>query len=541
MHRSSIFDKYAASTDMPQQVDAHDSSQIEPKTTPFFHSFKNGGSSFTFSSTASLPSVKHEAHPTFFTFPDYPSTTMPASTSLDVLIRPRHRRTIFDKLHDRHRRAFEDDVSSGVASVVGADIAPRIYTAPSLADTDEPDVQPDHAVSTSPPTPSSDAKSQQGYPVTSAEEAIDALTPEYDICSALGLSKQPNLVFSKLTLWAQRTAEQLHQLYIAHSCLQDWSASKSSNHITALVLYNAVFSDVLEQSQASRQEDYSARISFVWDSQPIFFVSPSDQTHLVDPKNSLYNIEMLLDDDASDFDSIASPMKHDSKVAWVYDDIDPTSLGESLEGQHAQSAYEHVETNELYQRLSSLDTEHDVEHMHDLLKCQPVQSRSEQDLEQAFIDPEVLYDRSTGSSPPSNSWTMTLSDYHQIHAVLSKTKINTDKDATCPSTFHWANELMRMTLGTESLFTFLEHLETSEDGMKNNLAIAAAYLKLVNLERGKLGELTRTPHHRSPPARSYHIQSSSVQYPSLCSCHTSIWANTRIRRPSRGSTAFSGR
>ncbi|KAH7407001.1 hypothetical protein DE146DRAFT_778614 [Phaeosphaeria sp. MPI-PUGE-AT-0046c] len=57
----------------------------------------------------------------------------------------------------------------------------------------------------------------------------------------------------------------------------------------------------------------------------------------------------------------------------------------------------------------------------------------------------------------------------------------------------WASELMRMTLGTESFFTFLMQLDTINGNVATEKAVVQAFLDLVNMERTKLYQKSLPP------------------------------------------------
>jgi hypothetical protein len=68
-----------------------------------------------------------------------------------------------------------------------------------------------------------------------------------------------------------------------------------------------------------------------WGSQRMFFVNPCGFTRVVDFTQTLYDVSVETDDGASDFDSIASPMKLDARLTAVFDEDETTSSEESLE------------------------------------------------------------------------------------------------------------------------------------------------------------------------------------------------------------------
>jgi hypothetical protein len=441
------------SFDIPQ-TQAQETSQSEPMAAPFFQAFTGSGSDFTFSSAVSMPSIEHDINPlhlqSCFVFPAYPSTTIYDTTKHSVFTEPNHGRTIFDDMHDRHTAAIGNEFSNVVAWMAATDPASSVIGS---TNTDEPGAYTHEATVTSQCASGPEDAKLQASPIISAHEATYPSIYECESHSVHGLSELTSLISLKLTSWVKSEAEQLQRSTLDDKvCVKDQAVAvhEIDSPVTALVRYNKVSLGPSEQQVTSMGEDlYSTYNPPTWDSGRIFFATPLGRTRLVDFNNPMYSVDVTPDDGASDFDSIASPIKGNPKPALIYEETGPASSEETLDDRY-----------------------------------------HEEDVEGTLIntDSEIStkYPRSSGSS------TTELSDSPQSPEVLSDVESNFVQDAkatqaSTPFASDWAGELVRMALGTESLFTFLKHLRTDEEGKATKLAIAAAYLKLVNLEREKLG------------------------------------------------------
>jgi hypothetical protein len=430
---------------------AQETSQSKPKAAPFFHSFTNFESGFTFSSTVSMPSVELDiSGQSSLAFPTYPSAAIHDTSRYSVFTVPNHGRTIFDDMHDRHTTAISNEFSSVVAWMAATDPASSVFGS---TNTDEPGAHTHEATVPLQCTSGPKDDRLQISLIMSAQEATYPSIYECESHSVPGLSELTSLISLKLTSWAKSEAERLQRSILDDNvCLKDQAVvvHEIDSPITALVRYNEVSLGPSEQQVTSMGEDlYSAYNLPTWDSGRIFFATPLGHTRLVDFNNPMYSVDVTPDDGASDFDSIASPIKGNPKPALIYEETESTSSEESL--------------NDRYH---------------------------EEDVEGTLINTDS--DISTKYPPSSGSSATELSDSPQSPEVLSDVETNFVQDAkatqpSAPFASDWASELVRMTLGTESLFTFLEHLRTDEEGKATKLAIAAAYLKLVNLEREKLG------------------------------------------------------
>lgn len=184
----------------------------------------------------------------------------------------------------------------------------------------------------------------------------------------------------------------------------------------------------------------------------LFFANTTGHTRVVDLTQPMYDVDIMIDDGASDFDSEYSPIKsnasprkldsplkfHDEAVMSSSEDVDEDiDIDGLLESFRVDCAY-------LTQQL--VEAEREVTPDTDL-------SFSE---DEDVIDPCLEF--------------------------ISKevTVVDVPEDAR-------SSELGQTTLGTESLSTFLSHLQADNNGAATKLAIAETFLKLVSLEREKLG------------------------------------------------------
>jgi hypothetical protein len=447
------------SFDMPP-TQAQETSQSKPKAAPFFQSFTNFESGFTFSSTVSMPSVELDiGGQSSLAFPTYPWAAIYDPSRYSVFTVPNHGRTIFDDMHDRHTAAIDNEFSSVVAWVAATDPASSIFGS---TNTDGPSAHIQEA--TVPLQCTSGPKNDrlQVSLIMSAQEATYPSIYECESHSVPGLSELTSLISLKLTSWAKSEAERLQRSILDDKvCLKDQAVAvhEIDSPVTALVRYNEVSLGPSEQQVTSMGEDlYSAYNSPTWDSGRIFFATPLGHTRLVDFNNPMYSVDVTLDDGASDFDSIASPIKSNPKLALIHEETESTSSEESLD---------------------------------DLYDHSTIENWLEEDVEGTLIS--TGSEISTEYPCPSGSSTPALSDSPRSPEGLSDNDSNSVQDVKTPQpstsfASDWASELVRTTLGTESLFTFLQHLKTSEEGTATKLAIAAAYLELVDLERKKMGE-----------------------------------------------------
>jgi hypothetical protein len=81
---------------------------------------------------------------------------------------------------------------------------------------------------------------------------------------------------------------------------------------------------------------------------------------------------------------------------------------------------------------------------------------------------------------------------HVVKEFTASVEKAENATASEPFSSDWASELTRPTLGTESLFTFLDRLHTGNNVSAEKSSIVAAFLDLVNLERSELGQRSLT-------------------------------------------------
>ena len=109
--------------------------------------------------------------------------------------------------------------------------------------------------------------------------------------------------------------------------------------------------------------------------------------------------------------------------------------------------------------------------------------------EAPLMDTSVLANIDTTYNPVQSSPQEALESSHEL-LKASDVIEDAQKDPESQEAFasDFASELMRTMLGTESLFTFFEHLEASDYGSTTKTAVVTAFLQLINLERKKLGK-----------------------------------------------------
>ncbi|KAH4892355.1 hypothetical protein HBH74_210770 [Parastagonospora nodorum] len=189
------------------------------------------------------------------------------------------------------------------------------------------------------------------------------------------------------------------------------------------------------------------------DVERMFFAATNGHTRIVDLTQPMYDMDILLDDGDSDFESEYSPVKSNAS---------PRKLDSPLKM--------HEEAN----TSSSEDTDEDV-NMDGLLGSFRADcTYRTQELVKA--EGEVTPDTDMSFSEDEDVVDPFLEFISKEVTVLNVP----EEDAR-------SSELVEATLGTESFSTFLSHLQAADNGTTTNLAIVATFLKLVSLEREKLG------------------------------------------------------
>jgi hypothetical protein len=282
------------------------------------------------------------------------------------------------------------------------------------------------------------------------------------------------------------------------------------------------------QEQPKPEDGYDT-----WDFQRTFFADTKGHTHMVDLTQTLYDVDVLEDDGASDFDSIASPVKFNLRHMSDCEDCGTIS-SEEIDGE--------VDVDGLYE-MCQFDCTLFTSGQKDYCNMRPSTLLSVSE-DEGIIDPSIVFITSESTGADGTEYiekaeetactvlpevevcnasileqisgkqlcdtkllaqidttyqaydinVMQVScDDNPVGFVPPDHKANTTAGVGCapspkPSSADWANELSRITTGTELLFIFLQHLKTTTTGTTTNSAIVAAFLQLVDLERKKLGE-----------------------------------------------------
>jgi hypothetical protein len=428
------------------------------------------------------------------------------------------------------------------------------------------------------------------------------------------LSYGPNeIVFTKLLEWCRQESARI---------LKAKTSEANKEYVSSLVPSSSLSEQALDTPNDMAVERYhppsmvalkavrvfsrscstTSSSACIWDAERIFFVAQSGHTRLVDRTQALYNVEVLMDDGGSDFDSIASPIKVDPRFASLHmtenlsystlsdssssaseldddladlyqlecrflttdcdedreletpdttlsissdkDIIDPLLVFRKFEPEKfsvqklneyisiyvrpecntedcksmdrdtreaigSELTGSHVDRRDLSLTSSSGDLHYDamVEvdsrelvvhagHSHaepsgQLPDHMPVEidreySDIEYDCDLTLVDTGGLSQVDTAYIPVHRA----QDDYAPYSTRLDTTYDGRDTTEVRSETFpsDWASELVRTTLGTESLFTFFQHLATDDKGTTTKAALASTFLVLVNLEREKLKE-----------------------------------------------------
>jgi hypothetical protein len=406
----------------------------------------------------------------------------------------------------------------------------------------------------------------------------------------VSLCGAPDLTFSKLAIWAEVEIKRLQQAEaVFYQDQQDCHLSESTTRRSMeLVLYAPVTSNIqmLEEVPVTaitrklevipKQKILRTAIpAKTWQENRIFFAAIDGDTRLVDFTRTMYDVEVMVDDGGSDFDSIASPAKFELPLNTMGEDTEPTSSSDEAEygidiEDLAELHYldcnvvtcDREKTSDRITSWNFLDDDDVIDHhlvfskrnlfasadttantgaddldvvdlgqalntllqkdKSDLSTATTIESRKNNSFKQAtrnnfrhipsslnvelFSDIPIGYQEYDGSEAHSGR-------VYEFEETLVNTELSSPTDTTyvassdrsgrvsddcsegmehlaSPQPFRsdWASELTRMTLGTESLFTFLDHLSTDDEESSTKSALVTAFLELVNLERTKLGE-----------------------------------------------------
>jgi hypothetical protein len=587
-----------------------------PTKEPFFKSFTNLDSSFTFSSatlrpskmsfgsvpTLAAPSVISspliEPHKNFPTTPDTPS------------------RSIFDVLQER---ASKHDTKTDEELVVTEHSPKRVYEhliSPVECSDEAPELPESAQISSTPTRDGGDATSPASpLPELPAKQhggaQLGAEQPQYPMDRLVTLQldqteQQEAVQVMALTIYqaalprsSQQSSTSTPRKPKSGNALDHWHSERmffaDTDGYTRLVdltqtLYevNVVVDDgasdfdsiaspfklgsapalVLADNEA-RSSDASEESS---DNDRMFFADMDGYTRLVDLKQSMYDVNVLSDDGASDFDSIASPAKFDPLLGVILEELlaiassDESDEGVDIDGLFEsfsvdctllQCGHEATPGDATPNTALSLIEDEDVidpslnfidgkvfmldADYHETLGCEssslPAATASDVDDTELRYDPMVemeagavlispnMHELSCSLSTTSiesssdradqtqQKFTKTMMDTEgfasnvtsytsrssspadkacadeQSDPILMSSETDDDEATSSDSSSGcWVSELVRTKLGTESLFTFLENVQANGNGSTTKSAVVTTFLKLVSLEREKLGE-----------------------------------------------------
>jgi hypothetical protein len=477
--------------------------EVESAKSPFFKSFTSADTSFTFGSRPPSSTAKHQnGWELFLALPPVAFTPVSDPVKPVSIFRPEQGRSIFDAIADR---AKTQDTVPQKSSISYLSLA---ATLPSLP---------------------------------------------HDVVRGALLGAPGDIITTKLLAWAHTEVHRLQRLeteFVSSQVTQDVSMGFHPN--MALMVYRQ---PLCEAAKARPTTDDTPS---TWDVRRMFFVEPCGITRVVDFTQTLYNVNVEIDDGASDFDSIASPMKLGTRIIADFEASETTSSEGSLEEidleelaefeqygcafitEEAKEASGNVtpattlsfsedediidpclvfstpkdakiedgEVDIQYDALLELgydeqfhskeaSVNEDVPHS-EAIQPFPNLYDTEENLLPADSDiieakaEEVLIVTETLAKVDTAYTTPTSSSYNSMEALDVEDDtgvIEHLEDATCREAFSsdWASQLSRTTLGTESLFTFLENLKTSDGHSATKSEIVATFVKLVNRERKKLG------------------------------------------------------
>ncbi|KAF2827822.1 hypothetical protein CC86DRAFT_380825 [Ophiobolus disseminans] len=415
----------------------------------------------------------------------------------------------------------------------------------------------------------------------------------YDLPSyPINLGRPGDAIFIDLSSWAKEETARLQQLQMKQTtCQKRRLLEASMSKDMELMLYRQ-FVPIISKSEPIPVIPRPTASSPVatWKSERIFFVDVDGNTRLVDLNQTLYNLDVEMDDGASDFDSIASPMKIAQWLAPNSAATDTTSSDESTEEVDSDelAEFEQFNCEFITREAAQVDGETTPATTLNLSDDEDIidpclVSTSAHGVETVYLSDGISSGTAASTTRSSETQVleaipnldddvvpMTTTDYRQFvdledqESLLMNNNVDTqhdiisELDAESIAEFHsrrdecelaleadvevtpvdttlftmvdtvyapaqiisyktvvsaielkeddainkttgsaksrqifssdWASELMRTTLGTKSLFTFLEHLEPSDDGRTSKSAIVTTFLQLVSIERKELGE-----------------------------------------------------
>tara|TARA_R110002003_G_scaffold244_15_gene17561 strand:- start:2562 stop:4814 length:2253 start_codon:yes stop_codon:yes gene_type:complete len=557
---------------------------------PLFQSFAPAESTFTFDSRTDVAPFK-TARPE----PDIPAEAIfraPPVEPTKRLLLPAttQARTIFDVLQDHADTVSHD--ATGVPlpkTMVEMHIASEDHSIVESVDLDKISVRPSvqfldvQTLSKLPPTkPLRGAACSERLP-----QLLSTNAPGFSPVWRLLAGEHANQIFMKLLRWVQKEAIQLQRLEMDCAARVMITEPISGPVQSQSLVLCQTFFPHSSTAPAVKVPKIEKSLD-AWASQRIFFADVGGHTRLVDLNRTLYDINVTIDDGASDFDSVGSPMKiypapaplppfYDSEISHSEEDteadlglgfgncqesdcmfaMDPTHdrtsdstpastlshasdehitdpslifsppkttamVGE--EGQISAGASRVIGPFPGHDEQSGTRTrELDEPKVQEI--CLFETEATEHDQVAPQFDPVVEIDGNTSIEAvpkhPHIDGSSILEDKGEVtEAILMDTSLflqtetayipfphssirhvapglrSTDADSapisenTIPYeafSSDWASDLKRLTLGTESIFTYLDLLETGDDELATKTAIVATFLQLVNKERDKLG------------------------------------------------------
>lgn len=426
----------------------------------------------------------------------------------------------------------------------------------------------------------------------------------HDVVRQSCLTAPGDSITVALGAWVQAEVHQLQRSEAEYAL--DLKGISVQPDTTLTVYRPLVWKPYVEEEALEHARPTKEDTSPTWSSTRMFFIDPSGVARLVDFSRTLYDVNVDIDDGASDFDSIASPQKPNMRLLQPLADDETTNSEENstdvssddfaefeqydcafitrpsqnsgsatgyapnislsddediidpslifciaeitkpvdtedvtiaeriVSSNHAERkvceeftifdeqimlsntlAEYHDPTNEDHQ--GSIIKNTTMEILCDLVPPLPVEkltkltevSNMVGDSNCAVAEPSpttpIAEEKSSLAAGDNivrgqlRAASVNMVDMHTLISICKDADVQPKGDATITEEMNglahrpafpsnWAKELSRMTLGTESLFTFFDHLETTDNNVTSKPAIVAAFLKLVNIERTKLSD-----------------------------------------------------
>ncbi|KAF1844255.1 uncharacterized protein K460DRAFT_419192 [Cucurbitaria berberidis CBS 394.84] len=290
----------------------------------------------------------------------------------------------------------------------------------------------------------------------------------------------------------------------------------------AMVLYQTPYRPAYESSYELRNDSFDGRskspslISDIDDDNSwsphntgrVFLSSLNGELFVVNPNQLLYKVK-IIDETASDFDSIASPIKADRNNIKGAIELDGSELhceNDRLSDEDTASDFDvpELEGNDSSLVLKPFGIIQEVSFEH--TKLLPRHEEYEEGPQEVLFEGK---DTKFGTLSEiektklgQRSAEVKESDYKSTdedlfgnseeaedacHATTTVQPTNVAEESSSTAATDWVCELAHTMLGTESLFTFLGELHVESNGNATKTAVATAFLQLVDYERHKLG------------------------------------------------------